>query len=73
MKDETFHKYEIGLEQSTKDSNFTFDFISNYLYNKISINHGGSYIDFPKWSKSKKATANLKNNDANCHDSSICF
>ena len=70
-----FHKYEIGLEQSMKDSNFIFDLISriHYLYNKIIINNDGSYIDFPKWSKSKKATANLKNNDANCHDSSIFF
>ena len=27
---------------------------------------GGSYIDFPKWLKNKKATINPKNNDDNC-------
>ena len=30
---------------------------------KISLNRGGSYIDFPKWLKNKKATTNPKNND----------
>ena len=33
---------------------------------KISLNRGGSYVDSPKWLKSKKATMNPKNNDSKC-------
>ena len=51
-----------------KGSDFEFDRV-NFLYydfNKISINRGGSYIDSPKWIKSKKSTINPKNNDYKC-------
>ena len=34
-----------------------------YKLHKISLNRGGSYIDYPKWLKNKKATINPKNND----------
>ena len=34
-----------------------------YQLYKINVNRGGSYIDSPKWLKSKKATINPKNND----------
>ena len=34
-----------------------------YKLNKISLNRGGSCIDFPEWLKNKKATTNPKNND----------
>ena len=50
-----------------KDSEFVFDDIDllSYKCHKISLNHGGSNIDFPKWFKNKKETLNPKNNDAN--------
>ena len=34
-----------------------------YKLHKISLSRGGSYIDFPRWLKNKKATINPKNND----------
>ena len=38
----------------------------HYNLHKISLNTGGSNIDFPKWLKHKKATINLKNNNDKC-------
>ena len=37
-----------------------------YNFNKISLSRGGSYIDSPKWLKSKTATINPKNKDDKC-------
>ena len=37
-----------------------------YHLQKISFKRGGSYADFPKWLKNKKATVNPKSNDNNC-------
>ena len=61
-------KYEENLQEKMKGSDFEFDGV-NFLYydfNKISINRGGSYIDSPKWLKSKRLTINPKNNDYKC-------
>ena len=61
-------KYEENLQEKMKGSEFEFDRI-NFLYydfDKISINKGGSYIDFPKWLKGKKSTINPINNDYKC-------
>ena len=33
---------------------------------RVSLNRGGSYIDSPKWLKTKKATTTPKNNDEKC-------
>ena len=33
---------------------------------RVSLNGGGSYIDSPKWLKTKKATTTPKNNDEKC-------
>ena len=30
----------------------------NYKCHRINLNHGGSYIDFPRWIKNKKVTIN---------------
>ena len=51
-----------------KGSEFEFDGVDflYYDFNKISINRGGSYIDFPKWIKNEKSTINTKNNDYKC-------
>ena len=45
-----------------KGSEFIFDSIDVLYYNlnKISLNHGGSYRDYPKCLKDKKATLNPK-------------
>ena len=51
-------KYQEGLEQSMKGSEFVFDSVDLLYYKlyRISLNRGGSYIDSPKWLKNKKAT-----------------
>ena len=61
-------RYQEGLEESMKGSEVIFDSVDLLYYNlnKISLNHGGSYIDSPKWLKNKKATINPKNNDNRC-------
>ena len=56
-----------------RGSDFEFDGV-NFLYydfNEISLNRGGSYIDFPKWLKDKKSTINPKNNDDKCFQYAI--
>ena len=61
-------KYQEGLEESMKGSEFAYDRVDALYYNlnKVSLSRGGSYIDFPKWLKNKKATINPKNNDDKC-------
>ena len=51
-----------------KGSKFMFDYVNRLFYKcqKISFNHGGLYIDPPKWIKNKKATINPKNSDDKC-------
>ena len=51
-----------------RGSEFIFDSVDalHYNLNKVSLNRGGSYIDSPKWLKSKKATINPKNMDDKC-------
>ena len=64
-------KYQEGLEESMRGSEFIFDSVDLLYYNlqKISLKRkGSSYIDSPKWLKNKKA-ANPKNNDNNCFQS----
>ena len=64
-------KYQEGLEESMRGSEFIFDSVDLLYYNlqKISLKRkGSSYIDSPKWLKNKKAT-NPKNNDSNCFQS----
>ena len=61
-------KYQEGLQEKMKGSEFDFDSVDLLHYNlhKISLNRGGSYIDSPKWFKNKKAKLNQKNNDDKC-------
>ena len=58
-------RYQEGIEESVKGSEFVFDSIDLLYYklHKISLNRGGSYIDSTEWLKNKKATINPKNND----------
>ena len=61
-------RYQKGLEESMKGSEFVFDGVDSLYYklHKISLKRGGSYIDSPKWLKNKKATINPKNKDNKC-------
>ena len=56
-------KYQKGLEESMRGSEFVYDSVDvlHYNLNKVSLSRGGSYIDSPKWLKNKKATINLQN------------
>ena len=60
-------KYQEGLEESIRGSEFAYDSVDALYYNlnKVSLSRGGSYIDFSKWLK-KKSTINPKNNDDKC-------
>ena len=49
-------RYQEGLEESMRGSEFIFDCVDALYYNinKISLNRGGSYIDSPEWLKKMK-------------------
>ena len=61
-------KYQEGLEESMRGSEFVYDSVDVLYYNlnKVSLSRGGSYIDSPKWLKNKKATINPKDNYDKC-------
>ena len=48
-------KYQEGLEESMRGSEFACDSGDAWYYNlnKVSLSRGGSYIDSPKWLKNK--------------------
>ena len=54
-------------QNQLRGSEFVFDNsdLLCYKLHKISLNRGGSYINFPEWLKNKKDD-NSKNNDNNC-------
>ena len=56
-------KYQEGLEESMRGSEFVYDSVDvlYYNFNKISLSRDGSYIDSPKWLKNKKTTVNPQN------------
>ena len=58
-------RYQKGLEESMKGSEFIFDSVDLLCYkcHKISLNCGGSYTNSPKWLKNEKATINPKKID----------
>ena len=49
-------RYQEGLEEWKRKSKFVFDSIDLLCckLHKISLNRGGSYIDYPEWLKNKK-------------------
>ena len=55
-------KYQEGLEESMRGSEFVFD----YKLHKTSLNRRWSYIDSPKWLRNEKATTNPENNGDTC-------
>ena len=58
-------RYQIGLEESIKSSDFIFDCVNllHYKSHKTNLNDGGSYIDSLDWIKTKKAIVNPTNDD----------
>ena len=44
-----------------------------YNLNKINLNRGRSYIDFPECLKNKKTITNPKNNDDKCFQYTLVF
>ena len=56
-------KYQEGLEESMRGSEFVYDSVDVLYYNlnKVSLSRSGSYLDSPKWLKNKKATINPQN------------
>ena len=61
-------RYQDGLEESMRRSEFIVDIVDALYYdlNKINLNRGRSYIDPHEWLKNKKAIINPKNNDDKC-------
>ena len=61
-------RYQEGLQEKMRGSDFEFDGIHllYYDFNKISLNRGGSYIEYAEWIKDKKSTINPNNNDYKC-------
>ena len=66
--DSFLQRYQKGLEESMRGSEFDFDNVDllHYKVHKISLNRGKSYIDSPKWLKNEKATTKSENNDGKC-------
>ena len=52
--------YQEVFENKMEGSIFVFEYVDelSYLYHKISLNYGGSYINFPYKIKNKKAKMN---------------
>ena len=44
-------RYQKGLEESMKGSEFAFDSVDSFHYklHKMNLKRGGSYIDSPEW------------------------
>ena len=55
-------KYQKGLEESMKGSEFIYDWVDllHSKCHKISLNCGGSYIGSPKWLTNKKSNKKSK-------------
>ena len=71
--DSVLQRYQKGLEESMKGSEFVFDNVDSLYYkpHKISLNTVRLYVDSPKWLKNKKTTINQKNNDGKCFQYAI--
>ena len=69
----SLQKYQWGLEEKMRGSEFVFDSVDLLHYNlhEISLNRGGWYIDSPEWLESKKKRINPKNNDGKCFQNAI--
>ena len=66
-------KYQEGVEDKVRGSEFVFDsvYLLHYNLHKITLNRGGSNIDSPKWLSNKKPTINPNNNYDKCFQYTI--
>ena len=48
-------RYQEGLEESMRGSEFVFTNVDllHYHIQRLSLNRGGSYVNFPKWLNNK--------------------
>ena len=62
LRESLLQKYQEGLEESMRRSDFVCNSIDLLYYHiqKIGLKRGGSYIDSPEWLKNKKARINPK-------------
>ena len=56
LSDSFLQRYQNGLEESMRGSEFVFDNVDLLYYklHKIILDRGGSYIDSPEWLKIKR-------------------
>ena len=56
-------RYQIGLEQSMKQTDFNFDLVQLLYYkcHKINFKRGGSSIESPDWNKKQQTNNKSKN------------
>ena len=66
--DSILQRYQKGLQESMRGSDFVFDYLEslNYIFHKIDIKRSGSYTEVPKWINNKKASINPQNKDDKC-------
>ena len=71
--DSILKRYQEGLEVSVKGSDFILDYVEslNYIFDKIDLKRGGSYIETPEWIKKKKAIINIMNDNEKCFQYAI--
>ena len=68
-----WQRYQEGLEESMKGSEFIFDSVNVLYYNlnTIRLDRGGWNIDSPKWLWNEKTTMDPTNNDVKYFQYSI--
>ena len=66
-------RYQGGLQESMRGSEFVFDYAESlkYIFQKIDLKRSGSYIETPEWLKNKGATTNCQNDDDKCFQYAI--
>ena len=71
--DSILQRYQKGLEESMKGSDFVFDYVEslNEIFHKIDLKRCASYIETPEWIKNKKETINVENEDDKCFQDSV--
>ena len=62
LRESLLQKYQEGLEESMRRSDFVCNSIDLLYYHiqKIGLKRGGSYIDSPEWLKNKKSNNKSK-------------
>ena len=66
-------RYQGGLHESMKGSEFVFDYVEslNYIFHRVDLKRSGSYIKTPEWLKNKGATITCQNDDDKCFQYAI--